>query len=74
MYVVPPLIHTIVVMKASESYNILAESFENVFDEINQVVANPVIDIEGQQYKIILYNCYDYKGSLACCMQISGYI
>ena len=37
-------------MKASESYNILAESFENVFDEINQVVANPVIDIEGQQF------------------------
>ena len=57
-------------MKASESYNSLAASFENVFDEINQVVAYPFIDIEGQRYKIILYNCCDYKVSSACCIQL----
>ena len=57
-------IHTVAVMKADESYVNLAENFTHVFDEINELVKNPIVTIDHQQYKVILYLCCDYKVSL----------
>jgi len=42
-------------MKADESYKNLAESFQNVFPEINSMVNNPIITIEGETYGIIFF-------------------
>jgi len=56
--------HTVAIMKADENYNNLVQSLAHVFDEINELVKNPTITIDHQQYKVILYLCCDYKVSL----------
>jgi len=48
-------------MKGDENYSNLAQSFAHVFDEINELVKNPTIIIDHQQYKVILYLCCDYE-------------
>ena len=46
-------IHTVAVMKADENYHNLAESFKNVFEEINHMVENPYLTIDEQSYTVI---------------------
>ena len=54
-------IHTVAVMKAEKNYDNLAESFRNVFDEINNLVENPTRTIDDESYTVIFYLCCDYK-------------
>ena len=49
------------VMKAEESYENLAKSFQNVFAEINNMVDDPTLTIDQENYKVIFYFCSDYK-------------
>ena len=48
-------------MKAEESYENLAESFQNVFAEINNMVDDPTLTIDQENYKVIFYFCSDYR-------------
>jgi len=48
-------------MKAEESYDTIAESFKDAFDDINELVANPFVTIDDEQYEVMLYFSCDYK-------------
>ena len=49
------------VMQAEEAYKNLANSFQSVFGEINNMVKNPILTIDEQSYTITFYLCCDYK-------------
>jgi len=54
-------IQIIAAIKGSEKYENLATGFRDVFNEINHYIANPRIQIEDEEYKLIFYLCSDYK-------------
>ena len=54
-------IHTIAVIKASESYETLSVGFRDVFTDINNLIANPVIFIQEVDYEVVFFLCSDYK-------------
>ena len=53
--------HTIAIIKASESYENLSIGFKDVFADINQLAKNPEITIGAVDYETIFYLCSDYK-------------
>lgn len=54
-------VQIVAVIKASEDYENLAEGFSDVFSEINQLLENPTININGEMYTFEFYLCCDYK-------------
>ena len=56
-------------MKAPEDYENLAEGFNDVFTEINQLIDNPKITINGEIYTLVFYLCCDYK--VCVCMYVA---
>ena len=45
-------IQTIAVMKASEDYDNLAQSFKDVFETINYLIEHPTVEVNGQLYPV----------------------
>ena len=54
-------IHTIAVIKAPESYETLSVGFRDVFTDINNLIADPVISIQEVDYEVVFFLCSDYK-------------
>ena len=54
-------LHTVAIIKAEEKYENLKEGFANCFNEINQLIESPGIQINGVDYELIFYLCSDYK-------------
>ena len=54
-------LHTVAIIKAEENYENLKKEFMNCFDQINQLIENPEIEIKAVDYKLIFYLCSDYK-------------
>lgn len=53
--------HTIAVVKGTEKYETLKESFKNVFDEINALNRDKKLTIDGKDYNVELFLGGDYK-------------
>jgi len=54
-------IHTIATIKAKEDYDNIAQGFRDVFSDINDIIANPVISVNGRDFNTVFYLCCDYK-------------
>jgi len=54
-------IHTIATIKASENYENVAQGFRDAFNDINQMIVNPVILVNGKNFNVVFYLCSDYK-------------
>ena len=46
-----------------EDYENIAVGFEECFQQINTLINNPVLEIEGIIYKLQFFMCCDYKAS-----------
>jgi len=46
---------------SSKLRRIMKKEFMNCFDQINQLIENPEIEIKAVDYKLIFYLCSDYK-------------
>ena len=46
-----------------EDYENIAVGFEECFQQINNFINNPVLEIEGIIYKLQFFMCCDYKAS-----------
>ena len=57
---------TIAVVKGSEDYTTIAESFQDVFQEINEVEEVGFVKVGDNQIPVELFLGGDYKVSLAC--------
>ena len=48
-------------IKGGEDYEHLAVGFRDIFNEINTVIANPTITIDGKKCTLEFFLCADYK-------------
>ena len=48
-------IHLMAAIKAEENYNNLSTGFKEVFGEINELIANPIINILEEDYEVVFY-------------------
>ena len=55
--------HTIAVVKGSEDYTTIAQSFRDVFQEINEVQENGFVKVGENQISVELFLSGDYKVS-----------
>ena len=54
-------VHTIAVIKAKENYENILTGFQQSFAEINELIKNPEITVEGRKYNLLFFLCCDYK-------------
>ena len=54
-------IYVIGAVKAPESYSTIAEAFGEIIQQVNEMIASPVIDVDEVEYKMEFYLCSDYK-------------
>ena len=54
---------TFAVLKMKEDYENIAVGIEECFQQINTLINNPVLEIEGIIYKLQFFMCCDYKAS-----------
>ena len=54
-------IHLVAAIKAAENYDNLSTGFKDVFVDINNLIADPVISILEEDYEVVFYLCSDYK-------------
>ena len=50
-------IHLIAAIKAEGNYDNLLTGFKDVFAEINELIANPIINILEEDYEVVLHLC-----------------
>lgn len=53
--------HTVAIVKGSESYSTLKESFSNVFSEINEAIKQGHITVNDYEYNLEFFLGGDYK-------------
>ena len=53
--------HTFAAVKGSESYELLSSAFAPVFQELNEAIVNPCVEINGVHYELDLVFGSDYK-------------
>ena len=53
--------HTFAAVKGTESYNLLAAAFAEVFDEVNRLIADPVASAGGREWNLTFKLGSDYK-------------
>ena len=63
-------IHLIAAVKAEENYDNLSTGFKDVFADINNLIANPVISILEEDYNVVFYLCSDYKVKFQLWLQL----
>ena len=55
--------HTVAVVNGSESRQTLEESFKDVFSEVNKIINDGFIEIDGRKVGVDIYMGGDYKVS-----------
>ena len=58
--------HTYASVKGREEYSFLKACFKPVWEEVGEVIANPVIDIGGKEYHMNIVFGSDYKVAYTC--------
>ena len=53
--------HTVAVVKGIEDYHTLKKCFQNVFSDINEIVMEKKIDVDGVRVNLELFLGGDYK-------------
>eukprot|EP00732_Lithocolla_globosa_P001709 Lithocolla_globosa_v1_NODE_915_length_3086_cov_10.832728.p1 type:complete len:893 gc:universal NODE_915_length_3086_cov_10.832728:2856-178(-) len=53
--------HTIAVVKGSESYDLLAQAFQKPFEQINKLIADKNIEVDGKKFELEFFLGGDYK-------------
>ena len=48
-------------MKCSEKYEIISESFRDSFDQMNELIVEPVLQIGAETFNFEIFLCCDYK-------------
>ena len=56
--------HTYASVKGVEDYDFLKACFAPVWEEVGELIANPVVYLEGQEYQLNIVFGSDYKVSL----------
>ena len=54
-------IHVVAAIKAAENYENVSVGFRNIFYEVNRLIENPTLTIDGIIYNLEFYLCSDYK-------------
>ena len=54
-------LHIVAAIKAAENYQNLSVGFKNIFYEVNRLIQNPELMIDGIIYELEFYLCSDYK-------------
>jgi len=57
-------VHLVAVLKAPETYENISTGFNNVFQELNQLIAVPQLTVNDEVYKLKFYISCDYKVSI----------
>ena len=47
--------------KGDEKYDNIIAAFKNVFDDINELINNPTLMIDGVEHEVKFIFCSDYK-------------
>lgn len=63
LYYIHPDVHTIAVLKTSESYEALRDGFRDAIASINSLADDEEIELEGITYNVEVVCCADYKVS-----------
>ncbi len=53
--------HTVAVLQGAEDYNHMSEGFAPILDEINDVIENNNVVLNGQNFKLEFFLGGDYK-------------
>ena len=53
--------YTYASVKGVKDYNFLKASFAPVWEEVGELIANPVVHLEGQEYQLDIVFGSDYK-------------
>ena len=53
--------HTFAAVRGHESYDLLSSAFSHVFEEVNSVIEDPYIEIDGETWKLEIVAGGDYK-------------
>ena len=61
--------HTFAVAKGTESYDLLSGRMKEVMEEINQLVRQKWVEVEGKQWPLDVVFGGDYKVKCNICMQ-----
>lgn len=54
-------LHLVAAIKAAENYENIAVGFANAFNEINGLINNPILTINGVDYDLDFFLSSDYK-------------
>jgi len=54
-------IHVVVAIKAAENYSNISVGFRNIFYEVNRLIQDSALMIDGINYDLEFYLCSDYK-------------
>jgi len=52
-------LYLVAAIKATENYENISVGFANAFNEINQLIDNPTLTINGIDYKVEFFLCSD---------------
>ena len=53
--------HTVAIIKGSESYEILQTSCARIFKDVNKIVKDRLIEVDGENIPVEMYLGGDYK-------------
>ena len=59
-------LHLVAAIKAAENYRNISVGFANIFNEINRLIDNPSLTINGIDYEVEFFLCSDYKVCNIC--------
>ena len=60
-------LQTIAVLRTTEDYETISVGFRDCFKSINDLVKNPLINVDGIEYELKFFHSCDYKVSACIC-------